>query len=165
MSKPINAKRFSKVMRDLARVPSQASKQIAQDIKRDILRQMDMSRDPYDRPWRRKSNGQRSTLEKTGRGRASIDVRATVGAGFRIVIGVLYMIYHQFGGASHLRGPGGSYRLRHKNKDFGRDKDRSSGRNRPPKRSFIPFDRMPSRWLAIIKNRIEQAAQKRIDRG
>lgn len=152
-------------MRDLARVPSQASKQIAKDVGRDIQKQMDASRDPYDRPWRHKRNGQATILEDTGRGRASIDVSATRGAGFRIIVGVLYMIYHQFGGASHLRGPGGSYRLRHKNKDFGRDKDRSGGRNHPPKRSFLPFDRMPSRWLEIVKRRLGEAMKRRVSRG
>lgn len=165
MSRPTNAKRFSKVMRDLARVPSQAARKIAADVERDIQRQMDLSQDPYGRPWRRKRNGEPSILEDTGRGRASIDVSPTRGAGFRILIGVLYMIYHQFGGASHLRGPGGSYRLRHKNKHFGRDQDRSGRRNHPPKRSFVPFDKLPSRWLNFVRKRIEEAAQRRIDRG
>lgn len=165
MGRAINAKRFSKVMRDLARVPSQAARKISEDIERDIQRQMDASKDPEDRAWKLKANGRRSRLKRSGRGRAGILVTPTRGAGFRIVVMVLYMIYHQFGGASHLRGPGGSYRKRHKNKDFGRDKDRSSGRNRPPKRSFLPFDRMPKRWLDIVQKRIEEAAQRRIDRG
>lgn len=165
MPGPTNAARFSKVMRDMARVQSQIAAQVARDISGQIQRDMSAGRDPYGRAWRKKADGSMSTLRKTGRGRASIDVRALAGAGFRIVVGVIYMLYHQFGGASHLRGPGGSYRLRHKNKNFGRDADRSSGRNHPPKRSFLPFDRMPSTWLEIVRRRTEEWARKRIARG
>ncbi len=165
MSRATNAKRFSKVMRDLARVPSRAAKSIAKEIGGEIQRSMDASEDPYGRAWRKKADGNRSQLRKTGRGRASIRVIPTVGAGFKITVGVLYMIYHQFGGASHLRGPGGSFRMRRKNKNFGRDNDRSGGRNHPPKRSFIPFDRVPSTWAEIVRDEIEKAAAKVLKRG
>jgi hypothetical protein len=83
-------------------------------------------------------------------------------------VAVLHMIYHQFGGASHLRGPGRNpaqrYANRKKHKDFGRDRDRSRGRNRPPQRSFLPFDRMPKAWERIVQREIERAA-KRVLRG
>jgi phage gpG-like protein len=152
-------------MREMARVPSRVAPAVARDISREIQRSMDASKDPYGRPWKIKANGKRSKLLRTGRGRASILVRAARGAGFQITVGVLYMIYHQFGGASHLRGPGGSYRLRKKNKNFGRDKDRSSGRNKPPQRMFLPFDRLPDSWGAIILARLEAMGQKVIDNG
>jgi phage gpG-like protein len=166
----VNARRFSKVLRDLARVPSQATAAIARDLNKEIQRNFDRGVDPYGRKWRTLA---KSTLERgrhpppltdTGHGRASVVVKPGAGAGLVITIGVIYMLYHQFGGASHLRGPGGSYRLRRRNKNFGRDADRSPGRDNPPKRSFLPFDRMPSKWLAIITRRITEQAQ-RVARG
>lgn len=144
-------------MRDLARVPSQAARAIADDVSKEIQRTIDRSTDPHGKPWRLKRNGKPSILKRTGRGRRSIIASPTSGAGFKIVVGVLYMIYHQFGGKSHLRG--------HKrNPNFGRDKDRSGGRNRPPTRSFLPWDRIPESWAKIVEKRIEQAA-RRVLRG
>jgi phage gpG-like protein len=144
-------------MRQLAKVPSRASRAIADDIAEEIQRTMDDSTDPYGRPWRRKRNGKRSILKRSGRGRRGIIVSPTSGAGFRIVVTVLYMIYHQFGGKSHLRG-------HKKHPHFGRDQDRSAGRNRPPKRSFLPFDRIPKRWEEIVQKRIDEMA-RRVLRG
>jgi phage gpG-like protein len=167
----IDAKRFSKIMRDLERVPSQAATKIAEDISDEIQSNFDRGVDPYGRHWRELAD---STLERgrhepaltdTRHGRESITVRALAGAGVRIVVGALYMIYHQFGGASHLRGPGGSYRLRHRNKHFGRDRDRSRGRERPPKRSFLPFDRIPARWREIVQHRMSEILKRRVTRG
>ncbi len=164
MSKPINAKRFSKIMRDMARVPSRSAAGIARDIEREIQRNMSASKDPYGRPWKLKANGKPSILKKSGRGRRSILVRAAAGAGFRLQVGVLYMIYHQFGGASHLRGPGKTpgqrYRNRRKHKDFGRDKDRSKGRGNPPQRMYLPFDRLPPSWGEIVLSHLEADAKK-----
>lgn len=154
----INAKRFSAIMRELARVPSRAAKPAAAAISREIQRNMDAGKDPYGKAWKLKANGQRSQLLKTGRGRASIRVLATAGAGFKITVGVLYMIYHQFGGKSHLRG-------HKKHPDFGRDKDRGGRRNNPPKRSFLPFDKLPPAWGEIILAEIEKAASKVIRHG
>src|SRR4051812_21893889 len=108
-------------MRELARVPSQAARAISDDIDKEIQRTINKSTDPYGKPWRLKRNGRPSILKRSGRGRRSIIVTPTRGAGFRIVVGILYMIYHQFGGKSHLRG-------HKKNPNFGRDKDRSAGR-------------------------------------
>lgn len=161
-----DAKRFSKIMRDMAKVPSRAAKKTAQDISSKIQRNFDQGVDPYGRHWRELAE---STVERgrheppltdSGRGRSSVTVAAMAGAGWRITVGVLYMIYHQFGGASHLRGPGGSYRKRKQNKHFGRDKDRGGRRKKPPKRSFLPFDRMPSAWGEIVRSNIEAAAKK-----
>lgn len=165
--KPINAKRFAKVVRDLGRLPSKASAQVAKDLSAEIQRNFERGIDPYGKRWRPLAD---STLDRgrhappltdTGHGRASVRVKSKRGAGIMIVVGVLYMIYHQFGGASHLRGPGGSYAKRHKNKAFGRDKDRSSGRNHPPRRSFLPHgNQMPPRWLAIIERAYSTAAKR-----
>jgi hypothetical protein len=152
-----NAKRFSKVMRELAKVPSQASRAISDDISKEIQRKMDKSVDPYGKPWKLRRNGRPTILKKSGKGRRGIDVSPTRGAGFRIIVHVLYMIYHQFGGKSHLRG-------HKKNPNFGRDKDRSSRRGRPPTRSFLPFDILPAAWEKIVKKRIEEQA-KRVLRG
>lgn len=168
----INAKRLSQLMRDMARVPSQVSKKIAADLDREIQGNFDQGVDPFGRKWRRLA---RSTIEAgrhpppltdTGRGRRSVRVKAMAGAGVSIVVGVLYMIYHQFGGASHLRGPGGSYSRRKQNKHFGRDADRSSGRENPPRRSFLPQgNEMPKRWIAIIDKAYRSAMQKVWRRG
>lgn len=153
MSRAYNAAKFSAIMRDLAKVPSRISRQVAQDISKEIQRSMSAGKDPYGKPWPKKADGSTSKLRKTGRGRASIRVVPTAGAGIRITVGILYMIYHQFGGRSHLRG-------RRKNKDFGRDKDRSGGRNRPPQRMYIPFDTLPTSWGELALARLEEAAQK-----
>lgn len=149
----INAKRFSKVMRDMAKVQSRASAEISRELSNEIQKRMDASQDPYGKAWPLRSNGKRTKLKDSGRGRASIAVRPTSGAGLRITVAVLYMIYHQFGGKSHLRG-------HRKNPDFGRDADRSRGRNKPPTRSFIPFDRMPPRWEKIIQRAVTNAAKR-----
>jgi len=160
VSRRINAKRFSAVMRDMAKVPSRAAAAIARDIRQEILRSMNASVDPDGKAWRLKSDGKRSTLEKTGAGKRSILVTPTTGAGFKITVGLLRMIYHQFGGASHLRGPRGSYRKRHMHPDFGRDADRGGRRMRPPKRSFLPFDKLPRAWGEIVLARIEELSAR-----
>lgn len=161
-----NARRFSQVIRNLAKVPSQATTAIARDLNKEIQRNFDRGVDPYGRKWRPLAE---STLERgrhpppltdTHEGRNSVLVTPGRGAGLKVVVGLVRMLYHQFGGASHLRGPGGSYRRRKQNKNFGRDKDRSAGRERPPKRSFLPFERMPSAWLEIIRKRIDEQARK-----
>ena len=148
----MNAKRFSAVMRSLAKVPAQVSRKTAADISREIQRQMDASKDPDDHAWQPKRDGGATQLKKSGRGRASIKVTPTSGAGLKITVGVKYMIYHQFGGKSHLRG-------HKKHPDFGRDADRGGDRQKPPKRSFLPFDKLPDRWGAIILGNIEGAAK------
>lgn len=165
MSRTINAKRFSKVMRDMAKVPSQAATLVARDISREIQKNFSRGVDPYGKSWQPKPNGKKSTLTKTGAGRASIVVRATAGAGIEIVIGLLRMVYHQFGGMSHLKGPSGTSADRKKNKNFGRDKDRSSKRNKPPRRSFLPFEIMPPTWAKIWQKRLNEVAKKAMDRG
>lgn len=165
--KVVNAKRLSQMMRELGRVPSRVSGKIAADLNREIQSNFDRGVDPFGRKWRRlaKSTVERGRhpppLTDTGRGRESVVAKSMRGAGVMIVVGVLYMIYHQFGGASHLRGPGGGYHNRHKNKHFGRDKDRSSGRENPPRRSFLPQgNEWPKRWIEIVDRSWRGAMQK-----
>jgi phage gpG-like protein len=165
MMSNINATRFSAVMRDLARVQSRITARVAVQLRKQIISQMDQSKTPEGKAWPRRADGSRSILFKTGAGRESIKVTPNSGAGIRIVVGVLYMIYHQFGGASHLRGPGGSYAKRKKNKNFGRDKDRSSGRGNPPQRKFIPFEKLPRAWDLLILAAVKAEAAKRLPRG
>ncbi len=148
----VNAKRFSQVARSLARLPSQVARKTAADISREIQRSMDASKDPEGTAWQPKRGGGATQLKKSGRGRASIKVTPTTGAGLKITVGVKYMIYHQFGGKSHLRG-------HKKHPDFGRDADRGGNRQHPPKRSFLPFEKLPDRWGAIIVVNIEGAAK------
>lgn len=149
----MNAKRFSSVMRKMGKIPSQQAAAISHDLKKEIERSMNASQDPYGKPWKDKSGGGPTRLKKSGRGRASIVVTPTSGAGLKITVGKLYMIFHQFGGKSHLRG-------HKKHPDFGRDKDRGGRRNNPPKRSFLPFDGMPPRWGKIILKRYQGAAEE-----
>jgi hypothetical protein len=163
VSRAINARRFSAVMRDLARVPSRVSRAVADDISDEIQRSMDASVDPYGRPWRLTRSGGRTQLLDTGGGRASIIVRPTAGAGIRITIGELHMIYHQFGGRSHLKGPSGTSADRRKHRDFGRDRDRSKGRMQPPQRMYIPFEVLPRTWGEIVLGHIEAMGQRVID--
>ncbi len=163
--KAINAKRLSKLVRDLARVPSKASSRIAYELNNEIQSNFDKGVDPFGRKWRGLA---RSTIEggrhnppltDTGRGRASVTAKSMSGAGVMIVVGVLYMIYHQFGGKSHLPG-------HRKNKHFGRDKDRSSGRKHPPRRSFLPQgNEFPKRWVAIIERVYRSTMLKAWRRG
>ncbi len=166
-----NARRFSAALREMARVPSRVSAAIARDISKEIQKNFDAGVDPYGRKWRALAqstidNGRQAPpLTDTGAGRRSVVVRATSGAGIEIVVGLVRMIYHQFGGASHLRGPGGSYRKRRKNKNFGRDKDRSAGRGNPPKRSFLPFERMPPKWERIWEKHLKAMLRKGGFRG
>ena len=166
----VDAARFSQIMRNMARISSRASAEVARKINEEMRRNFDKGVDPYGRKWKRLA---KSTIEKgrhpppltdTGAGRASIMVQPARGSGIRITVGLLYMIYHQFGGPSHLRGKGRNaverYKNRKKHRDFGRDKDRGGTRGQPPKRSFLPFDKMPSAWLAIWQKAIDQAARR-----
>jgi phage gpG-like protein len=173
--KTVNAKRLSALVRKLATVPSKASSKIAQDLNREIQRNFSAGVDPFGRKWKKLApatlEGGRHPppLTDTHAGRKSVTVKPMRGAGVMIVVGLLYMIYHQFGGASHLRGPGKTARARYanrkKHKHFGRDEDRSKGRARPPRRSFLPQgDEWPKRWVTIIE-RAYDAASKKVWRG
>jgi hypothetical protein len=173
MSRGINAKKFSRVMRELGRAQSQVAAVVARDIHREIQANFDRGTDYNRKPWLELSEDYMEAtgrhhppLTDTGAGRRSIRVMPNGGAGLRIVVGVKYMIYHQFGGPSHLRGPGRSalarYRNRKKNPGFGTEIDRSSGRRKPPQRAFIPWDKWPVAWSEIYLFRLEQLAAKRI---
>lgn len=161
----VNAKRLSQIVRDLGRVPSRASGKIAIDLNKEIQSNFNRGVDPFGRKWKRLA---KSTIArgrkwppltgKTRRGRESVVAHAMGGAGVAVVVGVLYMIYHQFGGKSRLHG-------HRKNKAFGRDKDRegrdSKGRGNPPRRSFLPQGKeFPPRWVDIIERAYKAAALK-----
>lgn len=126
----LNAKRFSAVVRSLARVPAQVARKTAADISREIQRSMDASKDPDGGAWKPKKNGQPSVLKKTGRGRESIEVAPTSGAGLKITVGTKYMPFHQF------------------------------GTSRMVARRFLPTNKLPDRWGAIILGNIEAAAKQ-----
>lgn len=160
----IHAKQFSQVMRDLARVPAQASRAIAKDISKEIQRNFARGVDPYGEPWRELADSTRARgrheppLTDTGAGKRSVKVAPLASAGIRITVSVFYMVYHQFGGKSHLRGG-------RRNPRFGTDTDRSTDRENPPRRSFLPFDALPRAWGEIILARLEEMARKRVSRG
>lgn len=161
-----NARKFSAAILELARIPSQVSAQAARDLSKEIQRNFDRGVDPFGKAWKplAKSTiakGRRAPpLTDTGEGRRSVVVRPAVGAGIQITVGLVRMLYHQFGGASHLRGRGGSYKQRHTNKRFGTSADLSSRRGNPPKRSFLPFDEMPERWIQIYQASLDTVLAK-----
>lgn len=121
----IHAKQFSQVMRDLARVPAQASRAIAKDISKEIQRNFARGVDPYGEPWRELADSTRARgrheppLTNTGSGKRSVRVAP----------------------------------------------DRSTDRENPPRRSFLPFDALPRAWGEIILARLEEMARKRVSRG
>lgn len=133
----MNAKKFSSVMKQLAAVPSRASRAIAADISKEIQANFDRGCDPYRKPWKKlaKSTILRGRhpppLTDTRKGRTSIRVTPTAGAGLRLTVGVRYMIYHQFG----------------------------SPATKLPRRMFVPTERMPAAWAEIIMYRLEQSAR------
>lgn len=121
----------------MARVPSQISARVAEDIDKEIQRNFDLGRDAFRKRWKALAA---STLARgrhpppltdTHAGRNSIDVSPLPGAGVRIIIGKVYMIYHQYGDPPHL-----------------------------PRRAFVPVEIVPSAWAEIILFRFEERAKK-----
>lgn len=162
-----NARRFARALREeLARLPSQIARDVSVKIGAEIQRNFDRGVDPYGRAWRPLA---KSTIERgrfnppltdTGEGRDSISVEPASGAGIKILVGLTRMLYHQFGGKSHLRGG-------RRNRAFGTAADLSAGRNSPPKRSFLPFDRIPPRWVELYQESLDELsarAQRRLGR-
>lgn len=165
MQRRSNARRFARALREeLARLPSQIARDVAVKIGNEVQRNFDRGVDPYGRPWRKLA---KSTIERgrhappltdTGEGRDSISVEPASGAGIKILVGLTRMLYHQFGGKSHLSGG-------RRNRAFGTGADLSRGRERPPKRSFLPFDRIPARWVELYQDSLDALsaqAQRRL---
>lgn len=154
-----NARKFSAAILELARIPSQVSAQAARDLSKEIQRSFDKGVDPFGKPWKPLAKatiakGRRPPpLTDTGAGRRSVIVRPAVGAGIQITVGLVRMLYAQFGGKSHLRG-------HRKNKKFGTSADLSAARGNPPKRSFLPFDEMPPRWIQIYQSSLDAVLGK-----
>ncbi len=148
--KAINAAKLAKIVRDLGKVPSQAARGLAKDLNKEIQRGFTQGTDPFGRRWRKLAD---STLARgrhpppltdTRKGRRSVKAAPMAGAGIRITIGVLYMIYHLLGGPKSERFKNGQ----------------------PPKRSFLPLGtQLPPRWLEIIDKGMGKAARKVWNRG
>lgn len=134
----------SRVFAQLSRVPSQAAKPVAQRISAEIQKRFDAGQDPYGRTWAPLApatiaKGRRPPpLTDTGRGRASIAVKPTRGAGMSIRVGVPYMVHHQFGARK--------------------------GRWNLPARPFLPLTVLPKEWNRIYQEEIA-AMSARLFRG
>lgn len=135
-----NATSFSQIARDLKALPSRISAAVARDISREIQRNFDLGVDPYGKAWRPLK---RSTLDRgrhpppltdTRAGRESVKLAAMAGAGIRITVGKIYMVYHQMPKISALR--------------------------KFPRRSFLPFDKMPESWGAIALAHLEAQGRR-----
>jgi phage gpG-like protein len=132
----MKARELSRVMRQIATVPSRIATAVARDITQEIQDNFDRGVDPFYRSWRPLAD---STLARgrhpppltdTGAGRAGVAVVPRAGAGLRMVVSVGYMEIHQTGS---LTIP-----------------------NRPPRRSFLPVSKMPDTWLEIYQHHMDQ---------
>jgi hypothetical protein len=97
------ARQYSAALSRLAHVPSQVAPVVARGIKRQIGKDFDAGRDPYGRAWKplaesTKARGRHDPpLTDTRKGRRSIRVFATQGAGVQLTVGTGYMWRHQDG--------------------------------------------------------------------
>lgn len=129
----------SRVFRTLASVPSQAARPIASRIHKAIQKQFDEGRDPFGRDWAplapaTLAKGRRPPpLTDTRRGRNSISVRPTRGAGIAILVGVFYMAIHNKGNLPRL-----------------------------PRRLILPTNVLPKEWNKIYKEELEAALARRL---
>lgn len=130
----VDARRFSRVVRSLGRVPSQISRAVADDIAQEIQDNFDRGVDPFYRTWRPlapatlRRGRTPPPLTDTGRGRRSISVKPLGGAGITIRVGSSYMPYHQFG-APNL-----------------------------PRRAFLPTRTLPPTWEEIFQHHLDRRA-------
>jgi phage gpG-like protein len=119
----------SRAFAELARVPSRAARKIAHAIDLEIQKGFDRGVDPYGRSWAPLAP---ATLAKgrtpppltdTWKGRASVEVKPTRGAGVAITVGTQYMKFHQTGARK--------------------------GRWRLPARPFLPTNVLPKAWRKV----------------
>lgn len=133
--------KLSQILRELAKVPSQASSRVAARIHKEIQANFDRGIDPYGKPWAPLAL---ATLRKgrfpppltdSGDGRRNVKVSPTRSAGIEVSSTVFYMDYH-------------------------RTKKRA---NLPklPRRSFLPEDGLPESWRKIWEDELNYLADKR----
>lgn len=133
----MNAREFSKAMRQLAKMPELATRQIAKDINKEIQQNFIAGRDAYRKPFAKLSEAylkrrrfkSAPILTQTERGRDSVVVTA-YGKSLRAKIGVPYMVAHQLGIAPL------------------------------PRRSPLPTSKIPDAWNEIFFFRYEEAAKR-----
>lgn len=127
-------------MRSLSKVPAQLARPIADDLNKEIQRGFDRGTDPYGKKW----DGLKASTLARGRfnppltdtraGRESVKIKPTGGAGLKMVIGKKYMVYHT--------------------------QPKRSPRRHYVQRNFVPRDRLPDTWGAIVLAHYEAAVKK-----
>jgi Phage virion morphogenesis family len=132
----VNAKAFSRAMRQLGKIPEIANRQIAKDLNDEIQKNFISGRDWNRKPFKpltkayakRRRFPNAPIMTQTEHGRNSVRVTA-YGKSLRATIGVDYMVMHQKG----IRGK---------------------------VRASIPTNKIPAAWNEIMLHRYEQVAKK-----
>lgn len=128
----------TRAFRELASIPSKIARNVADRIAKNIQKRFDLGQDPYGKPWQPlapatlRKGRHPPPLTDTGRGRASIKVRPTRGAGIGISVGTDYMWRHQ------------------------------KGSPRLPRRAFLPTNTLPKEWSEIYRDELEKRIAKKI---
>lgn len=132
---------LSKILRELAKVPSRASRSIADNISKEIQKGFDRGRDPYGKKWAKLAP---ATLAKgrfpppltdTRLGRSNVTVSPTQYAGIKLSSTIRYMDYHL------------------------------TGTKFMPRRTFFPDHRgVPDRWKEIFAREISKAYKRKSKR-
>jgi hypothetical protein len=118
----------------LARVPSRASAQVADEIRTDIEGEFSSESDPYGEPWEAHAEttverwGEHNILDLSGEMKRSLDVRPMRGAGVSVTIDHPAGV-HQTGWS----GPQGE----------------------GPARPILPGDDFPEQWAEIVDDALE----------
>lgn len=97
MGKSLDLTDLVDTIESLARIPSVASKEVADEIRVLLEEQFSRGEDPYGNRWKPLASGERSHLYKTGDLLNSIEVKPMAGAGVQVTIGAAYGIFHQVG--------------------------------------------------------------------
>jgi hypothetical protein len=138
MAKRYTAKEFSRVLRDLAKVPARVSRDYSERLRQELDQQFSKGVDPYGTPWKALAP---ATLAKgrhpppltdSGHMSRNITVLPMQGAGVRLVSSVGYSRYHQEG-TTHI-----------------------------PVRRFFPVSKLPAKWLRILNELIQKDLNKTV---
>lgn len=136
------AKKLSKALSELARVPSQISRSVSARYNQEIQKGFDQGHDPYGKKW---ANLRPATLAKgrrpppltaTGRGRRGVKAKPMQGAGIALTSTVSYMKYHR------------------------------TGTSKMARRDFLPDEEkgLPKKWTDIWEEEFETQARKIFNR-
>jgi len=128
--------KLQKHLEQLASVPSQASREIADGITRELQKEFKQGTDPYGKAWKPlrpstlKSGRHPPPLTDSGRLRDGTLAQPMRGAGVQIVVGAPYGVFHQY------------------------------GTRRMARRPILPTGAMPKAWSAIIRASVSRILKK-----